>query len=39
MPTLATEIVWRRDNAKSFVVEPQRWIVERTSHGSTDVAT
>jgi transposase len=30
MPNLATEIVRRRDNAKGFVVEPQRWIVERT---------
>ena len=30
MPNLATEIVRRRDNTKGFVVEPQRWIVERT---------
>ena len=30
MPNLLTEIVRRRDNAKGFVVEPQRWIVERT---------
>jgi len=30
MPNLVTEIVRRRDNAKGFVVEPQRWIVERT---------
>jgi len=30
MPMLAIEIVKRRDNAKGFVVEPQRWIVERT---------
>jgi transposase len=30
MPTLAIEIVKRRDDAKGFVVEPQRWIVERT---------
>src|SRR3954465_2124606 len=29
-PNLVTEIVRRRDNAKGFVVEPQRWIVERT---------
>ena len=30
MPMLAIEIVKRRDGAKGFVVEPQRWIVERT---------
>jgi putative transposase len=30
MPALAIEIVKRRDNVKGFVVEPQRWIVERT---------
>ena len=30
MPMLAIEIVKRRDDAKGFVVEPQRWIVERT---------
>ena len=30
MPSLPTDIVKRRDNNKSFVVEPQRWIVERT---------
>ena len=30
MPDLAIEIVKRRDDAKGFVVEPQRWIVERT---------
>jgi transposase len=30
LPDLAIEIVKRRDDAKGFVVEPQRWIVERT---------
>jgi Transposase DDE domain len=30
MPALAVEIVKRRDNAQGFIVEPQRWIVERT---------
>ena len=30
MPTLEIEIVRRCDTAKGFVVEPQRWIVERT---------
>jgi len=30
IPTLAIEIVKRRDSAKGFLVEPQRWIVERT---------
>ena len=30
MPNLVTEIVRRRNNAKGFVVEPQRWIVERS---------
>lgn len=30
MPGLAIEIVKRRDNVRGFVVEPQRWIVERT---------
>jgi transposase len=30
MPALAIDIVKRRDNARGFVVEPQRWIVERT---------
>jgi len=30
LPNLAVEIVRRRDNIKGFVVEPQRWIVERT---------
>lgn len=30
MPSLATEIVRRRDRAKGFVVLPKRWIVERT---------
>ena len=30
MPMLAIEIVKRRDDTKGFVVEPQRWIVERT---------
>ena len=30
MPLLSIEIVKRSDNAKGFVVEPQRWIVERT---------
>ena len=30
MPNLEVEIVKRCDSAKGFVVEPQRWIVERT---------
>ena len=30
LPNLAVEIVKRRDDTKGFVVEPQRWIVERT---------
>ena len=30
MPNLAIEIVTRSDHAKGFVVEPMRWIVERT---------
>jgi transposase len=30
MPNLAIEIVKRSDHAKRFVVEPMRWIVERT---------
>ena len=30
MPSLAVEIVKRRKHAKGFVVEPKRWIVERT---------
>ncbi len=30
MPVLSIAIVKRSDNAKGFVVEPQRWIVERT---------
>ena len=30
MPSLVIEIVKRRDGAKGFVVEPKRWIVERT---------
>jgi transposase len=30
MPNLKIEIVKRSDNVKGFVVEPQRWIVERT---------
>jgi len=30
MPSLATEIVRRCDQAKGFVVLPKRWIVERT---------
>jgi putative transposase len=30
MPDLAIEIVRRSDYAKGFVVEPMRWIVERT---------
>jgi putative transposase len=30
MPNLAIDIVRRRDDARGFVVEPQRWIVERT---------
>ena len=30
MPGLITEIVRRCDQAKGFVVLPQRWIVERT---------
>ena len=30
LPSLAIEIVKRSDNAKGFVVEPMRWIVERT---------
>ena len=30
MPSLVIEIVRRSDGAKGFVVEPKRWIVERT---------
>ena len=30
MPSLVIEIVRRSDHAKGFVVEPMRWIVERT---------
>ena len=30
MPNLMTEIVRRRDQVKGFVVEPQRWIIERS---------
>jgi putative transposase len=30
MPSLAVDIVKRRKHAKGFVVEPTRWIVERT---------
>jgi transposase len=30
MPDLMIEIVRRSDHAKGFVVEPLRWIVERT---------
>jgi transposase len=30
MPSLAVEIVKRSKQAKGFVVEPKRWIVERT---------
>ena len=30
MPSLAVEIVKRSKHAKGFVVEPKRWIVERT---------
>jgi transposase len=30
LPQLKTEIVKRSDQAKSFVVLPKRWIVERT---------
>ena len=30
MPSLMIEIVKRSDRAKGFVVEPMRWIVERT---------
>jgi transposase len=30
MPNLAIEIVTRADHAKGFMVEPMRWIVERT---------
>ena len=30
MRSLAVEIVKRADHAKGFVVEPKRWIVERT---------
>ena len=30
MPSLAVDIVKRRKHAKGFVVEPKRWIVERT---------
>ncbi len=30
IPILAIEIVKRRDSAKGFLAEPQRWIVERT---------
>jgi putative transposase len=30
MPSLVVEIVKRSDHAKGFVVEPKRWIVERS---------
>ena len=30
MPALEIEIVRRRDGVQGFVVEPQRWIVERS---------
>lgn len=30
LPNLSVAIVKRSDNMKGFVVEPQRWIVERT---------
>jgi transposase len=30
LPDLAIDIVRRGDNAQGFVVEPKRWIVERT---------
>jgi len=30
MPSLLIDIVRRSDHAKGFVVEPMRWIVERT---------
>ena len=30
MPSLVVEIVKRADHAKGFVVEPKRWIVERS---------
>ncbi len=30
LPHLSTEIVKRSDQAKGFVVQPKRWIVERT---------
>ena len=30
MPSVVIEIVRRHDHAKGFVVEPKRWIVERT---------
>ena len=38
MPDLVIEIVRRSDHAKGFVVEPMRWIVERTMVGSVAVA-
>ncbi len=30
LPHLETEIVKRSDQAKGFVVQPRRWVVERT---------
>ena len=30
LPNLEIDIVKRRDGAKGFIVEPQRWLVERT---------
>ena len=35
LPDLETEIVKRSDRVKGFVVQPRRWVVERTSPGST----
>jgi putative transposase len=30
IPVLSMEIVRRSDNTKGFVVQPRRWVVERT---------
>jgi transposase len=38
MPSLATEIIRRCDQARGFVVLPKRWIVERTIGGLVAVA-
>ena len=35
LPHLETEIVKRSDRVKGFVVQPRRWMVERTIPGST----